>query len=297
MKKWLFSIYNKLPIVRDIQDVRDQVKWSQTYDGLMASASLIQALETLKSSNERYRDPRRLIAHGAQYWSQNYEDGMIAEIFRRIGTTSKTFLEIGVEDGRETNTTLLLSAGWKGWWIEADSTACNSIAVQLKKMPDTARRLNVKQAFVTPEIINDLLAGLGVPPEIDLFSLDIDLNTYHIWAALKNFRPRVVVVEYNAAFPSSQSWIHPLASEGFWDHSQEFGASLKAFELLGARLGYSLIGCDLTGINAFFVRNDLVKDQFVAPFTAENHYEPPRYYLSYRFAHPAKFFVENHQEK
>jgi len=61
-------------------------------------------------------------------------------------------------------------------------------------------------------------------------------------------------------------------------------------------LGYSLVGCDLTGINAFFVRDDLVKDRFPGPFTSENHYESPRYDLRFRFAHPAKFFVESYQE-
>ena len=145
MKEWLRRIYNKLPLVRDLQAIKAQLGYSQHTNRLMASAAVIQTLEALKAGNERYRDPRRLLAHGAQYWSQNYEDGMIHEIFQRVGPTSKTFLEIGVEDGRETNTTLLLSAGWKGWWIEANPASCSSIFTQLQKMPEAARRLQVKQ--------------------------------------------------------------------------------------------------------------------------------------------------------
>jgi hypothetical protein len=65
-----------------------------------------------------------------------------------------------------------------------------------------------------------------------------------------------------------------------WDGTDYFGASLKAFErLLGAK-GYSLVGCNLLGCNAFFVRSDLVSDSlFSSPYTAENHYEPARYFL------------------
>jgi hypothetical protein len=48
---------------------------------------------------------------------------------------------------------------------------------------------------------------------------------------------------------------------------------------LGNRKGYALVGCNITGANAFFVRRDLVQDRFCARFTAENHYEPPRYSL------------------
>jgi len=297
MKEWLRSIYNRLPVVRDMQAIKAHLGYLRPYDELMASAAIIQTIEALKAGNERYRDPKRLLAHGAQCWSQNHEDGMIHEIFRRVGTTSKTFLEIGVEDGSETNTTLLLSAGWKGWWIEANPDSCSSISAQLQKMPKASKRLQLKRAFVSPANINALLAELAVPQEVDLFSLDIDLNTYHIWAALENFRPRVMVVEYNASFPPDQVWIHPLNPDATWDYTQPFGASLKAFELLGSKLGYSLVGCDLTGINAFFVRNDLVKNLFSGPFTSENHHEPARYHLWYRFAHPSKFYVENHLEK
>ena len=50
-------------------------------------------------------------------------------------------------------------------------------------------------------------------------------------------------------------------------------------------MGYALVGCDLAGTNAFFVRDDLVGDRFVAPFTAENHYEPVRYPLLHRRGH------------
>jgi hypothetical protein len=286
-------VSRRLPAVRELQNIKDFLYYETSpFHRLTASAAVIQALEAVKASNERYRDPKRLLIHGAQCWSQNYEDGMIAEIFRRIGTASKTFLEIGVGNGTENNTTLLLSAGWKGWWIEGDAGCCNAINQKLQAMPGVMPRLKVKQALVSPQNIGGLLKELDVPNEIDFFSLDIDLNTYHIWAALRAFRPRAVVVEYNASFPFDQEWIHPY-QETAWDHSQSFGASLKSFELLGARQGYKLVGCDITGINAFFVRDDLVGTLFAGPFTSENHHEPARYSLLHRLAHPAKFFVEN----
>jgi hypothetical protein len=40
------------------------------------------------------------------------------------------------------------------------------------------------------------------------------------------------------------------------------------------------VGCNLTGGNAFFVKQELVKNYFLEPFTAENHYEPTRYELA-----------------
>ena len=290
MIPWLRRLYDSLPVIGELRAIRGILNGLPRHHRLMETAAIIQAIEALKAGHERYRDPRRLLVHGAQYWSQNYEDGMIGEIFRRVGTTTKTFLEIGVGDGSENNTTVLLAVGWKGWWIEGDAACCESIARRLQSMPSLAQQLTVRHALVSSQSVGNLLSEIGVPAEVDLFSLDIDLDTYHVWAALTEFRPRVVVVEYNGSFPPELSWIHPFEPGRVWEYSQAFGASLKAYELLGREFGYSLVGCDLIGINAFFVRDDLVGDRFVAPFTAENHYEPPRYGLYYRWAHPSRLF-------
>ncbi len=75
------------------------------------------------------------------------------------------------------------------------------------------------------------------------------------------------------------SWVIPYDPKGMWDGTSHTGASLKALGELGARKGYSLVGCNISGVNAFFVRDDLLGDHFAAPYTAENHYEPSRYDL------------------
>ena len=139
---------------------------------------------------------------------------------------------------------------------------------------------------MTAENVAALLDELEVPAECDLLSIDVDRNTYYVWRALRRRRPRVVVVEYNATFPPSDEWVVAYDAAKGWNSSSYFGASLKSYELLGRELGYMLVGCGLAGTNAFFVRSDLVTDLFEPPFTAEHHYEPPRYWLArLRFGH------------
>ena len=73
-----------------------------------------------------------------------------------------------------------------------------------------------------------------------------------------------------------------------WSEDDCMGASLKYLEMNLPE--YSLVGCNLTGSNAFFVKKELVKDHFLPPFTAENHYQPARYYLSeYKSGHKPSF--------
>lgn len=300
----LRKIYSSLPVIRELRGLKQALKQTQESQlhyllgverrmKTIETASSIVAVQMLREGDARYTDPSRLLAFGRQYWSQSYEDGMIEEVLRRVPPTTKSFLEIGVQRGAENNTTALLAQGWRGWWIECDRNHCASIRQSLVSMPRLAEKLHLHETYVSPSNIGEILNKLGVPSEVDIFSLDIDQDTYHVWAALADFRPRVVVVEYNSGISPSVHWVHPYKEGRVWDGTQAFGASLKAFEMLGRELGYSLVGCDIVGVNAFFVRDDLVGDKFAPPYTAENHYEPPRYGLSTRWGHPSKFFGES----
>ncbi len=229
-------------------------------------------------ASPRYCDPRHLAHFEAPVFSQHGEDGIISEILRRIGETNRRFVEIGVGDGMENNTTYRLTQGWSGHWFEGDAESIERISKTFAaELAD--RRLQVVQSFMTAENAPGLMQQHGVPVEFDLLSVDIDRNTSHIWRSLAYLKPRIVVVEYNATIPRDDQWEVEYRGNETWDGSMYFGASLKRFEIFGASLGYALVACDLSGSNAFFVRRELVDDQFVGPFTAATFYEPPRYYL------------------
>jgi len=262
------------------QDIEARLSKIEEALGALHASVVIREVDFGLQGHPRYDDPRRLLRYAAQVCSQNGEDGMIAEIFRRIGTTDRVFVEIGVEDGRQCNTAFLLSLGWEGYWLDGDPSF-----VQTLTRPDLPS-MKFAVGVLTRENVAKAFSDLGVPSEFDLLSIDIDQNTYYIWEALRDYRPRVVVVEYNASVPADIEWKVRYAPDRFWDGSNNFGASLKAFESLGRRMGYSLVGCDLLGVNAFFVRSDLTGDQFASPLTAENHYEPPRYHFLLRRSHP-----------
>jgi hypothetical protein len=281
MMKFLKRLYGKLPIIRELRTL--------TYFLAALHKAEVNSFRQDLLRLPRYNDPRRLSQAEAQIFSQNGEDGIIAEIFRRIGEGDRFFVEMAAGSGLESNTANLLLQGWKGCWIEGEKSVVRGIEREFEN-PLRTGELKLRQAFITQENCASVLSDLSVPAEFDLLSLDIDRNTYHVWEALAPYRPRVVVIEYNAAFPPHTEWIVPYEPTRVWSNTMLFGASLKSYELLGRRLGYELVGCDFTGINAFFVRSDEDIALFAAPFTAENHYEPPRYtWAARREAHLASF--------
>jgi hypothetical protein len=230
---------------------------------------------SLADIERRMTDPKRLTRAYAQVYSQNCEDGFIAEIFARIGTGSRTFLEIGIGNGLENTTRLLLEQGWTGTWIEGDpNQARQARQIFAKFIADGA--LQIVHAMVTRDNINGLLDGAAVPPELDYISVDVDQNTGHIWRALDR-KARAACIEYNASIPPALALEVPYDASAMWDGSNHFGASLKALELIGTRKGMRLVGCDPQGVNGYFVADGEVQDRFCAPFTAENHYQLPMF--------------------
>ena len=279
--------YRSIPGIHELAQIRDRLGSLPQKLGELES---LRMFEVDMRSNPRFTDPRRLLLYGFQVCSQNQEDGMIHEILNRIGITGKVFAEVGVGDGVENNTAFLLSQGWTGFWIDGNSAMLKMIASRNDLNGGCLRTL---VSFVTRENISQLFEQMGVPQEFDLLSLDIDQNTYYLWEGLEKLRPRVVVVEYNGMIPPYLDWKVHYDPKRVCDGTNNYGAGLKALELLGRRLGYSLVGCDFVGVNAFFVRDDLVEDKFGRPFSSENHFEPLRYALTHRRGHANSILDRN----
>jgi hypothetical protein len=242
---------------------------------LLASQYILSAL-----NEPALRDPRRLERFGSKGYSQFDEDGVLQEIFRRVGVTNRRFLEIGTGDGRENNTVYLLCQGWGGVWIEAD-LGHHEIQRRAFKPAVDSSRLRPVHGFATRDNINELIEDTGgLQGPIDLLSIDIDGNDYHLLEAITVVAPRVIVIEYNAYIPPPVLWVMEYNPSHIYDEgSTYFGASLKSLELLGRKKGYTLVGCNLVGLNAFFVRTDLAGDLFAEEGQAERLFQPRRYWL------------------
>jgi hypothetical protein len=194
-------------------------------------------------------------------YSQHGEDGILKMIFYKVGKTNKFCVEVGVGDGSECNTRYLIEKEkWDYLHLDSrDSTASS-----------------IKKEFITTENIEKVCQKYRVPKEFDLLSIDIDYNTYWAWRAIRNYHPRVVVVEYNASIPFTESKAVIYDPDAEWDHTNYFGASLLAFVTLAKSKGYTLIGCDKKGVDAFFLRDGLIDNHFFLRDIKEL-YRPPQY--------------------
>jgi hypothetical protein len=197
-----------------------------------------------------------------RYTSQNGEDGILEAIFAVLGPrVGGGFVEFGA--GRRCNALRLVSQfGFSGLWMDPRGAWAGA-------------PLPVVTEFVTAENVESLFDRHGVPHRPDLLSIDIDGNDYWVWRALRSRRPRVVVIEYNAALGPDQSLTIPYDPGFVWTRTDFYGASLTALTRLARAKGYALVACDSSGTNAFFVDGELLRDRLVeAP--VQSTWRPPR---------------------
>src|SRR5262249_35644135 len=223
--------------------------------GYLARQEINVILEAIRS------DPKRLEPFGFKVYSQNDEDGIIEQIFQRLNTAKGQFCEIGVESGLESNTLYLIHKGWRGSWIEGNIKRRDGIENKFASLIRN-RRLRVHFELATAENINDLFQKVSFnSEELDFLSIDIDGNDIYLMEAIK-FRPKVICIEYNAKFPPQISKKQTYNPKHFWHGTDYMGSSLLALNDVASKKGYTLVGTNITGVNAFFVRNDCIKSNF-----------------------------------
>jgi len=205
-------------------------------------------------------------------YSQWGEDGIIDYLTRKVDIKNNIFVEFGVENYLESNTRyLLVNKNWSGLVIDGDPANVSFI-----KADPLYWRQNLKAdcAFITKENINEILTRNDLAGDIGLLSIDLDGNDYWVWREIEVISPRIVVVEYNFRFGADKAVTIPYDANFVRRKAHYsmiyFGASLQALVNLGKKKGYSFVGCNRHGLNAFFVRTDILGDLKV--LTAEEGY-------------------------
>jgi hypothetical protein len=212
-------------------------------------------------------------------FSQNGEDGITMKLVDMIyegDNIDKFYVEFGVYDGIECNTRILReNYGWKG--LQMDGGNENY-------------RINLRKEFVKKENIVELFEKYNVPKHINVLSVDIDFNDFYcLKEILANYKCDIVICEYNGTHLPHEDKIVLYESNGVWDGTNYFGASLLSFDKLGKKYNYSLVYCNGNGVNCFFVHNDIItskdlKIKNIGDIT--QIYKPSRYNNGPNGGHP-----------
>ena len=185
------------------------------------------------------------------------EERMLAELVARLvrEEAARVAVDVGAGDGiRGSNTYALFLQGWRGVGFEGDEKRARRLARAYKNLEGVESR----HALVTPANVVRLLRAAGVPEDFGVLSLDIDSYDYWVLdAALKSFRPRVVVTEINEKIPPPVRFRVGFDPDFRLQH-HFFGYSIASLEELCARHSYALLALEYN--NAFIAPRELLGD-------------------------------------
>lgn len=231
--------------------------------------SLDRSLDEIKinqglilSELNRHKDSSVVSDYEFKIFSQWGEDGILQFLTGNIDIRNKTFIEFGVEDFLESNCRFLLMKDvWQGFVIDGSAKNIDRLRASYFywRYP-----LSAKAAFITRENVCELLDESGFDKDLGILSIDIDGVDYFVLERLQDWRPRILIAEYNGVFGMKNPVSVPYQSD--FQRTQQhpsnlyYGASLSAFIHLLQGRGYALVGVNSVGSNAFFVRRELLND-------------------------------------
>ncbi len=203
--------------------------------------------------------------------SQFGEDGIIEKIFEIIPNKNQWCVEFGAWDGKKYSNkyNLIKNENWAGILIEGNEERCNLIKKETHYGNDKVFVFNKYVQISGKDTLDQILSETKIPKDFDFLSIDVDGMDYHIWKSLSNYKPKVVVIEFNASIPNDIEFVQPA------DMKVVQGHSILSLVKLAQEKGYELI-C-INQENAFFVDK-----KYFELFCIENnsidelrHYKPP----------------------
>jgi hypothetical protein len=187
-----------------------------------------------------------LNAYARKVTSQYGEDGIIEKVLEVIGKSDKWCVEFGSWDGRKCSNTynLIATKGYSAVLIESSAKRFADLKENFRGN-DKVICVNEFVGYDSTDGLDVILGRTEIPKDFDLLSIDIDGADYHVWEAVKDYRPKVVVIEFNPTIPRTVEFVQPR------DFSVTQGSSLLSISRLGKSKGYELVA--VTKNNGIFV--------------------------------------------
>lgn len=265
IKKLYKSLINTLVSYKKINLVYDEVK-----NDYKSTKVLLGKMQSLQNRGLKVK---KLSEVEFQVFSQFGDDGIIQYLINHLPIPAKTFIEFGVENYRESNTRfLLINDYWSGFIIDGSKSNIETIkAEQYYSFYD----LRVEAAFIKKSNINELLRKSSFEKELGILSIDIDGNDFWIWEEIEHYRPCILICEYNSLFGFKPYTIQYQEDfvRGINTPFNFYGTSLKSVFDLSKERGYTFIGCNSAGNNAYFIKNQYFENLSIAAPTLEEGFK------------------------
>jgi len=171
-------------------------------------------------------------------YSENGEDGVLLYILKKTkiikNTKSLWCCEFGAWDGVHGSNTfnLVKNYNFNAVYIEGDKKKFLDLLKTKKKFPKIiAFNKFISSKAQSLNLLDRILKKTDIVKNFDILSIDIDSFDLAVWKSLKNYRPKIVVIEVNSKIAPGIRQIHSSKKQGnsftsTVDHAKKNGYEL-----------------------------------------------------------------------
>ena len=195
--------------------------------------------------------------HMANFHSQCGEDGVLAEIIRRLNLQDLWCCEFGAWDGRYASNTFYLvqQQAARVIMIEGDPIKYRDLLATAAQCPTiTPINAYVNADPASSNHLDRILAQTDIPRYFDILSIDIDGDDLDVWESITDYAARIVIIEINPRIDPGVMQRHRDV-----EYDPAHNSDLNSFSstvAVGQTKGYVLV-CH-TSCNLIFVKHDLM---------------------------------------
>ena len=180
-----------------------------------------------------------MIDNSFSIYSQYGEDGVLQFLIKELNLNNNQCCEVGMNHLIFSNTyNLVQNYNWYGVYIDKNPF----------HLPQLEGGIIIHEEITSTgeSRLDNVLKKTDLKLDFDILSIDIDGNDYHVWNSLKDYNPKVVVIEINPFLDCQTEQVYD---------GKIFSSSFKSTVNLAKSKDYSLV-C-MTG-NLIFAKNELL---------------------------------------
>ena len=219
------------------------------------------------------------------YHGEFAEDAVLTYLFDYIDDEHKFAVDLGAGNGFDGSNVRYLcdNYGWNS--IEVDYMKGKSL-----KWKNTDELKHVQNRWIKPSNVCRILEEYHPIDNLyqsdlntfDLLSIDLDSMDWYVLRALLRggYKPNVTILEFNPVFDYNTALVRKYSAKYKKDSTSNYGASLKAYEILMNEMDYTLVHVfadpeiELFSNNAIFLHNKFITEEMKIKTIEELHPKP-----------------------
>tara|TARA_B100000795_G_C22794633_1_gene438711 strand:- start:1456 stop:2262 length:807 start_codon:yes stop_codon:yes gene_type:complete len=184
-----------------------------------------------------------LLKYRKNFYSENGEDGIIEYLIKKLSLNDIQCCEFGAWDGKKFSNTFNLVKNYnaRAVYIESDESKYLDLLETCKKYPNIVSIKKFISATNDESNIDQVLSKTFLKKNFEILSIDIDSNDLEIFESMKDYHPKIVIIEISSDLGPDILYRYGKDSKNFDSQGESQVASFSSVAEVCKNKGYAIV--------------------------------------------------------